>query len=57
VRAFDHHFWQLVLALVVGLYYAAVYHRTRSLLNRILAHNVSDGTLWGQEYLLVWLKA
>jgi uncharacterized protein len=48
---------QLLLALVLGLYYAAVYHRTRSLLNPILAHNFSDGTLWIQEYLLVWLKA
>lgn len=47
---------QLALALVLGLYYSAVYHRTRSLLNPILAHNFSDGTLWAQEYLLVWLK-
>ena len=48
---------QLVQAFILGLYYAAVYHRTRSLLTPILAHNFSNGTLWVQEYVLVWIKA
>lgn len=37
---------QLVLAFVLGIYYSAVYHRTGSLLNPILAHNFSNGTLY-----------
>lgn len=47
---------QLALAFVLGLYYSAVYHRTGSLLNPILAHNFSNGTLATSELLLRWLR-
>lgn len=47
---------QLALAFVLGLYYAFAYHRTGSLLNPILAHNFSNGTLYLSSLLLLWLK-
>jgi uncharacterized protein len=46
---------QLLMALVLGLFYAFAYHRTGSLLAPILTHNLSDGLLWVSEYLLWWL--
>ena len=48
---------QLVQAAVLGLYYSAVYYRTGSLLNPVLAHNFSNGTLWVSEYLVYWLRS
>lgn len=47
---------QLMLAFVLGLYYASTYHRTGSLLNPILAHNFSNTTLYLSELALLWLK-
>jgi uncharacterized protein len=46
---------QLIMALVLGLFYAFAYHRTGSLLAPIVTHNLSDGLLWMSEYLLVWV--
>lgn len=52
-----HLSWpQLTMALALGIFYSAAYHRTGSLLAPILAHNVSDGALWLSEYGLLWLK-
>lgn len=47
---------QLALALVLGVYYAYAYHRTGSLLTPILAHNFSNGTLYGSSLVLQWVK-
>lgn len=47
---------QLLMALVLGLFYSWAYHRTGSLLAPIVAHNLSDGLLWSSEFLLAWLK-
>lgn len=48
---------QLMQALVLGLFYSWAYHRTRSLLAPVLAHNFSDGVLWVGEYLLLGADA
>jgi hypothetical protein len=45
--------WQQQLwAFGLGLYYSIVYHRTGSLLNPILAHNVSDGLVYSAQLLV-----
>jgi uncharacterized protein len=43
---------QLVLAFVLGVYYAVVYYRTGSLLAPIVAHNVVDGGIVTVEWLV-----
>jgi len=50
------YFPQLILAFILGLFYAVAYHRTGSLLAPILAHNFSNGMLYISELLLVGLK-
>lgn len=45
---------QQFFAFGLGLYYSAVYHRTSSLLNPILAHNFWDGTAVASWFLLYW---
>jgi membrane protease YdiL (CAAX protease family) len=51
-----HVFWdQQVWALGLGLYYSAVYYRTGSLLNPILAHNYSDGLVFTATQFSRWL--
>lgn len=47
---------QLLQAFVLGLFYSYAYYRTGSLLAPILAHNLSNGSLWAMDYLLYWLK-
>lgn len=37
------YWWQMAWSAVLGLYYALVFHKTKSLLNPILAHNYSNG--------------
>ena len=50
-----HIYWpQQLFALGLGIYYSAVYHRTGSLLNPILAHNVGDGMIVTSIYLVYW---
>ena len=53
-----HVYWpQQVFAFGLGIYYSAVYHRTGSLLNPILAHNYGDGLIFVALYLLyAWLR-
>ncbi|MBE0431732.1 MAG: CPBP family intramembrane metalloprotease [Dehalococcoidia bacterium] len=46
---------QLVLSFVAGIYYAVVFHQTRSLLTPILAHNYLNLLLVGLNMLLVVL--
>jgi membrane protease YdiL (CAAX protease family) len=50
-----HLSWsQQFFAFGLGIYYSAVYHRTGSLLNPILAHNFWDGTAVASWFLLYW---
>ena len=53
-----HVYWlQQVFAFGVGIYYSAVYHRTGSLLNPILAHNYGDGLIFAVLYVLhAWMR-
>jgi membrane protease YdiL (CAAX protease family) len=37
------------------MYYSAVYYRTGSLLNPVLAHNFSDGLVVTAQYLFYYL--
>lgn len=46
---------QLVLAFVLGVYYAVAYHRTGSLLAPIVAHNLVDGSIVTAEWLVAEL--
>ena len=48
-------FGQQIGALVLGLYYAAVFYRTGSLLAPVLSHGFSDGLAGGAVYLMVAL--
>lgn len=49
-----HIYWpQLVLAFVLGLFYAYAYERTSSLLAPVLAHNFSNASLYAADVLLV----
>jgi len=48
-------FGQQIGALVLGLYYAAVFYRTGSLLAPILSHGFSDGLAGGAVFLMVAL--
>lgn len=43
---------QLILALVLGIYYAVAYHRTGSLLAPVIAHNAVDGGIVTVEWLV-----
>lgn len=43
---------QLILAFVLGIYYAVAYYRTGSLLAPVLAHNVVDGGIVTVEWLV-----
>ncbi len=43
---------QQAAAVILGLYYSTVYHRTGSLLNPILAHNFSDGLVFSILFIL-----
>lgn len=47
---------QLVMSFVLGIYYAVVFHQTRSLLTPILTHNYVNLLLVGLNMLLVVLK-
>ena len=47
---------QLVLSFLLGVYYAIVFHRTRSLLTPILAHGYVNFLIVGLNMLLVVLK-
>jgi membrane protease YdiL (CAAX protease family) len=50
-----HLSWtQQFFAFGLGIYYSAVYHRTGSLLNPILAHNFWDGVAVASWFLLYW---
>ncbi len=50
-----HISWsQQVAAFSLGIYYSAVYHRTRSLLTPILSHNFWDGMVFVIWYVLYW---
>lgn len=51
------HPLQLLQAFILGLFYSWAYHRTQSLLAPILAHNLSNGSLWTMDYILYWLKS
>ncbi len=53
-----YHFnpMQLLQALVLVLFYSYAYYLTGSLMAPILAHNVSNGSLWVMDYLLYWIK-
>jgi membrane protease YdiL (CAAX protease family) len=44
-------FWQQVGALGLGLYYAAVFYRTGSLLGPVLSHGYSDGIIEVLRYV------
>lgn len=46
---------QLVLAFVLGIYYAVAYYRTGSLLAPIVAHNLVDGGIVTSEWLVAEL--
>jgi membrane protease YdiL (CAAX protease family) len=46
---------QLLLAFVLGIYYAVAYHRTGSLLAPVLAHNLVDGGIVTAEWLVTVL--
>lgn len=46
---------QLVLAFVLGIYYAVAYYRTGSLLAPIIAHNLVDGGIITVEWLVAEL--
>ena len=48
---------QLLLALGLGLYYAAVYARTGSLLTAILSHGYSNGVLFAILFTWTWLAS
>ena len=41
--SFEPNWFQVVLAFVLGIYYAAVREKTGSLLGAIVSHNISDG--------------
>lgn len=50
-----HVSWtQQAFAFGLGIYYSAVYHRTESLLNPVLAHNFWDVIAVASWYLLSW---
>jgi|CZKI01.1.fsa_nt_gi membrane protease YdiL (CAAX protease family) len=50
-----HIYWsQQLFAFGLGIYYSMVFHRTGSLLNPILAHNVTDGMIVTAIYLIYW---
>ena len=46
---------QMILAFVLGVYYAVAYDRTGSLLAPIVAHNVVDGGMVTVEWLVATL--
>ena len=46
---------QLILAFVLGIYYAVAYHRTGSLLAPVVAHNLVDGGIVTAEWLVAEL--
>ncbi len=51
--ASPHINWeQQLFAFGLGIYYSAVYYRTGSLLNPILAHNFGDGLVVTAAYLV-----
>ncbi len=46
---------QLLISLVLGLYYAIIFDRTRSLVGPILAHNYSNGIIYALIYGAIFL--
>jgi len=48
------NFPQQLFCFGLGIYYSVVRHRTGSLLNPILAHNLGDGMIVTAIYLLYW---